>query len=294
MSGNRTSGGYQQHPTWVNAAERTQTWHLPDAANPGPWGDGIRAYFTSVDYGGVSFAILEDRKFKSAPSEVLTKPVAEPNSDRPNRTLEVIKDPTFDATRLDREDLQLLGVAQERFVDDWAQRVAREECLSAVLSQSPFVNVGNYDRDFGDMDSNGWPQSARNRALRAVAPSQAVMIAGDIHYGTIVQHGIDKWGDGPWSFSVPAFSSDQNRTWNPRVAARGGAIAGIEGSGNHHDRFGNKLTLAAKADGLQGYGIVLFDSDKREITFELHTLDANREPKRIAVPGWPKVIQVGK
>ncbi|NRA13458.1 MAG: hypothetical protein HRT57_16050, partial [Crocinitomicaceae bacterium] len=77
------------------------------------------------------------------------------------------------------------------------------------------------------MDSNGWPQSARNRALEAIVPSGAVMIAGDIHYGTLLQHGIDKWGDGPWSYSTPTFSSKANRIWQPSVPAQGRAIEGI-------------------------------------------------------------------
>lgn len=69
-------------------------------------------------------------------------------------------------------------------------------------------------------------------------------------------------------------------------------MPGVEGSGNYHDRFGNKLTLVAKADGLQGYGMILFDKDKHRITLELYTFDANREPKQVAVPGWPMVIDV--
>lgn len=292
MTGDRTTGGYEMHPVWVNAAERTQMWHLPDAAAPGPWGDGIDGHFTSLTYGGVSFAVLEDRKFKSAPSEVLSEPIHDPTSSVKNDSMEVIMDPAFDARKLDRPDLQLLGEVQEEFVAKWAQNVAREGRLAAVLSQSPFVNVGNYEPHFGDMDSNGWPQTARNRALRAIAPSHAVMIGGDIHYGTLLQHGIDDWGDGPWSYSVPAFASNQNRKWRPSVPAQGGAIEGIEGSGNHHDRFGNKLTLTAKADGLQGYGMILFDKDQHRMTLELYTFDENREPKQIAVPGWPKVIEV--
>ena len=291
MRGDRTTGGYRMHPTWVNMAERTQTWHLPDAANPGPWGDGIGAYYTSLDYGGVRFAILEDRKFKSAPAEVLSEPISAPGARRKNDTMEVIEDPGFDANQLDRPDLHLLGESQEVFVRNWANRVKSEGRLAAVLSQSPYVNVGNYDRDFGDMDSNGWPQSARNRALRAIAPSGALMISGDIHYGTLLKHGIDEWGDGPWSFSVPAFTSPQNRTWNPRRPAAGGEVPGVEGSGNHRDRFGNRLTLVGKADGLQGYGVILFDKDHHSITIQLSTFDSDREPKQVPVAGWPKVIQ---
>lgn len=292
MTGERTTGGYPTHPAWTNAAEATQTAHLPDPAAPGPWGDGIRAYFTSLDYAGVSFAILEDRKFKSPPSEVITEAVNDPDSDKPNTTPEVIKDPAFDVSKLDREDLQLLGKVQEEFVRSWAQRVDKQDRLAAVLTQSPFVNIGNYDTRFGDMDSNGWPQTARNRALRCIAPSQAVMLSGDIHYGTLSQMGIDEWGDGPWSFSVPAFSSKQNRRWGPSVPAQGREVPGIEGSGNHHDRFGNKLTVTATAPGTQGYGIVLFDKTKHQITLELHTMDADRKPDQKNVPGWPMTIEV--
>ncbi len=292
MTGDRTTGGYSMHPLWVNAAERTQTWHLPDPAKPGPWGDGINAYFTSLDYGGVSFAILEDRKFKSPPSEVLSEAINDPQSGGPNRTLEVIKDPAFDTSTLDREDLHLLGSDQEAFVRDWAKRVAKEKRLAAVLSQSPFVNIGNYDVRYGDMDANGWPQSARKRALRAIAPSQAIMIAGDIHFGTLHQHGIDQWGDGPWGFSVPAFSSKQNRSWRPSVPAQGREIPGVDGSGNHHDRFGNKLTVAGAAHGVNGYGMVLFDKRNHRITCRLHTMDQDRKPNQQVVPGWPMTIEV--
>ena len=292
MQGDRTTGGYPMHPQWVNAAERTQTWHLPDPANAGPWGDGINAYFTSLDYGGVSFAILEDRKFKSPPSAVLSEPVSDPRSDQPNRTLEVIMDPAFDTKKLDRDDLHLLGEAQEKFVTAWAQRVAKERRLAAVLSQSPFVNIGNYDVTHGDMDANGWPQSARNRALRAIVPAQAVLISGDIHFGTLHQHGIQQWGDGPWGFSVPAFASKQNRSWGPGVPAQGRAIPGMEGSGNHHDRFGNKLTVAGTAPGENGYGMLLFDKVNRRITMELHTMNADRKPSHHKVPGWPLTIDV--
>lgn len=292
MAGPRTNGGYQQHPSWVNAAERVQTWHLPDPASPRLVGAGIRTYYTSLDYGGVRFAILEDRKFKSAPGEVLDAPIDDPRLDEPNTTLEVIKDPAFDIRKLDGPGLQLLGPEQEAFLARWARRTAKQRCLAAVLSQSPYANVGNYQRDYGDMDSNGWPQSARNRALRAIQPSQAVMISGDIHYGTIHRHGLDRWGDGPWAYSLPAFTSPQNRTWNPVAPPQGGANPAVSGSGNHFDRFGNRVTMAAKADGLQGYGIVKFDKDQSAITFELYTLDAEREPRQVAVAGWPHRIKV--
>ena len=292
MPGDRTTGGYWMHPEWVNLAEKLQTWHLPDAAHPGPWGDGIYAYFTSLDYGGVSFAVLEDRKFKSAPAEVLDQPVSDPEARAPAKNMEVIEWAAFDASKLDQPGLQLLGEKQETFVANWAKDVEKSGKLAAVLSQSPYANVGNYKPHYGDMDSNGWPQSARNRALRAIAPSQAVMLCGDIHYGTLFQNGIDDWGDGPWTFSVPGFTSNNNRRWKPSVEPQGGAVEGVEGSGNHHDRFGNKLTLVGKADGYKGYGMAFFDKDKRQITLDIHLFDDAREPVNDRVPGWPRVIEV--
>jgi len=292
MTGDRTMGGYL-HPTWVNAVERIQMFCLPDPAIPGPWGDGIYAYFTSLEYGGVSFAILEDRKFKSPPTDILKKAIDNPNSNKPNTTLEVIMDPTFDTSTLDAPGLNLLGEAQENFVSTWADKVSKTDRLAAVLHQSPLVNVGNYQRTFGDMDSNGWPPTARNNALRALTPAKSIMISGDLHYGTILQNGVDAWGDGPWSYSLPPFGSSQGRVWDPIEAPQGGAIPGISGTGNYHDRFGNKLTVLAKADGIVGYGMILFDKDAGEIELQFHPMDPRtREPIDIDVPGWPHRLKL--
>ena len=161
------------------------------------------------------------------------------------------------------------------------------------MHQSPIVNVGNYKPYYGDLDSNGWPQKPRDNAQRAVAPSQAVMISEDLHYTTILQQGIDDWGDGPWTYSLPAFGSGQGRIWEPEVPPQGGAIPGRNGTGNYHDRFGNKLTLSAKADGIVGYGMILFDKEAREIILDIHPMDPDtRDPIDIEVPGWPKRIKI--
>ena len=235
---------------------------------------------------------LEDRKYKSAPAEAYAMLEDGGGPVGRSKTSEVIKDPTFDVSKLDRPEFQLLGKAQEEFVTQWSQEVPKSNRLAVVLSQSPYVNVGNYEPSYGDMDSNGWPQSGRKRALRAIVPSGAVMISGDIHYATLLQHGINKLGDGPWSYSVPAFSAKGHRIWKPSVSAQGRAIPGMEGSGNHHDRFGNKLTLAAKADVVLGYGMIILDKQKREITFEIHPSDEKRESDPKPIPGRPMTIRI--
>ena len=68
--------------------------------------------------------------------------------------------------------------------------------MKAVLSQTIFCggahlhgSVGN--RLLADLDSNGWPQTGRNKALAEIRKCFAVHIAGDQHLATIFQHGID-------------------------------------------------------------------------------------------------------
>ena len=117
------------------------------------------------------------------------------------------------------------------------------------------------------------------------------MLAGDIHFGTLHQHGVKEWGDGPGDIRYLLFLEAEPKV-KPAVAAQGGEIEGIAGSGNHHDRFGNKLTVAATAPGANGYGIVRFNKSKMTIICELHSMNSTREPDGKQIPGWPHRIQV--
>ena len=65
--GGRARGGYGMHPLWVNMVEQTQMGHLPPPPDPEPLESGINVHYCNVLYGGLSLAVLEDRKFKSAP-----------------------------------------------------------------------------------------------------------------------------------------------------------------------------------------------------------------------------------
>ena len=62
-----SDGGYTYHADYVRMVERTQTSDLPDPFDPAPIQQGIGVYYTRLVVGGVDFAILEDRKFKSGP-----------------------------------------------------------------------------------------------------------------------------------------------------------------------------------------------------------------------------------
>ena len=296
MKGTRTTGGYPTHVDWVNAAEFTQAGHLPDAVNPGPHGDGVRAYYTALEYGGVHFAILEDRKFKSAPSEVIKSLIAPPGFRFPEKRetdfeIEVVLDPDYDCTQLDRPDLNLLGQEQERFLKDWSNKLKKSGQIGAVLSQSPWAHVAMYSPTSADTDSNAWPQSGRNRALRAIGDAPVVMLHGDVHLGTLCRHGVEKFNDGPVAYSIPSFSSRASRKWAPLEAGQNREPDAPQNTGEFHDRFGNKITMYGAGNGLNGYGIVVFDTNKREIELQFHPMNEERKPIQLNVPGWPHTVK---
>lgn len=292
MNGKRTTGGYPTHPDWVNAAEFTQTGNLPDPVDPGPHGDGILAYYTALEYGGVCFAILEDRKFKSAPSEVITELIAPPGFEFPKERktdfeIEVVLDPDYDCTQLDQPGLQLLGPEQEAFLADWSDALKESGQIGAVLSQSPWAHVAMYSPTSADTDSNAWPQSGRNRALHAIGDAPVVMLHGDVHLGTLGRHGVDAFNDGPVTYSLPSFSSRASRKWEPLDPGKNRATGAPENTGEFHDRFGNKITMFGAGNGLNGYGIILFDTEKLEVELQFHPMNEERKPIDVEVPGWP-------
>ncbi len=296
MEGKRTTGGYPTHPAWVNAAEFTQVGHLPDPVNPGPHGDGILAYYTALEYGGVRFAILEDRKFKSAPSEVITELIAPPGFEFPKERktdfeIEVVLDPDYDCTQLDQPGLELLGAEQEAFLADWSEKLKASGQIGAVLSQSPWAHVAMYSPTSADTDSNAWPQSGRNRALRAIGEAPVVLLHGDVHLGTLGRHGVEHFNDGPVTYSFPSFSSRASRRWEPLEPGKNRAPDAPENTGEFHDRFGNKITMMGAGNGLNGYGILLFDTEKREIELQFHPMNEERKPTSVNVPGWPYTVK---
>ena len=111
--------------------------------------------------------------------------------------------------------------------------------MKVVLSQTPFADIatipqdamsgavlpglyvarpGEYiegDKKAADMDSNGWPPSGRDRALRAMRKGLAVHIAGDQHLGSTIQYGIDDWNDASWAICVPSVANVWPRRWYP-------------------------------------------------------------------------------
>jgi len=295
-------GGYFYSPEYVNSVQAAQTWHLPDPYDPTPIRRGIGVCYTSLKVGRVDFAVIEDRKFKTGPAGFV--PQIGPRPDH-------VTDPEYDTRKLDLPDARLLGERQLEFLDAWGQEW-QGVSMKAVLSQTVFANAahrhGKFDyRLVADLDSNGWPQSGRKRALEAIRRSFAVMIGGDQHLATVIHHGINDWRDSGYSFCVPSIVNFYNRWWEPNTPAVSAISGPLPFLGDYHDGFENKVTMLAYAnpdrerrnryagewgERAAGYGLIRFDVEERTIRFECwpRGVDVTSEGAE-QYPGWPVTIQ---
>jgi hypothetical protein len=160
------------------------------------------------------------------------------------------------------------------------------------------------ERPVADHDSNGWPQTPRNRALRAMRKGLAVHIAGDQHLGSTMQYGIDGWNDASWAICVPSVANVWPRRWYPSEGGAHRRPGAPRYTGEFLDGFGNRMTVHAVSnpvrsgvepgalfDRAPGFGIVTFERATRRITF------ANWprwvQPERAGArpyAGWPITI----
>lgn len=288
------SGGYFFPPWYVRMVERSQTAHLPDPYDPTPVARGIGVYYTSLRVGGADFAIIEDRKFKSGPKGKIPQ-----QGPRPDH----INDPAYDPASIDLPGLALLGERQLGFLREWGGRWEGVK-LKAVLSQTALAGSAHlhgpkHDRLHADLDSNGWPQAGRNRALREIRRAFAVHIAGDQHVSTLVRHGVDDWNDASWSFVVPAIVNNYySRWWDPvEEPMSHDPGSPLPATGDYFDGFRNRLTVRAyanpdsAAEGA-GYGLIRFDTEERTITFECWPRDADvTQTDARQFPGWPVTVR---
>ena len=288
-------GGYFFDVDYVKMVERCQTAHLPDPYDPTPIERGIGVYYTNIIIGGVDFAIIEDRKFKSGPKGKIPQ-----QGPRPDH----IRNPEYDPTSIDLEGLALLGSRQLLFLDDWSEDYDGVK-MKAVLSQTGFCGGahihGSLDnRLHADLDSNGWPQRGRNKALSLIKKANAVHIAGDQHLATIIHHGIEEWEDGPVAFVVPAIVNNYySRWWWPEDEKAGdNANEVLPWTGRYHDGFKNKITMHAYVNPESpssggGYGLIRFDKANKDVTFECwpRYSDVTRRDAE-QFKGWPFTVNL--
>ncbi len=291
-----SDGGYYYPAEYVKMVERCQTWHLPDPVDPVPVEQGIGVYFTRLRVGGIDFAIIEDRKFKTGPEGTIPKLGPRPDH---------ITDPTYDRAAIDLPGLQLLGDRQIRFLQQWSEDWTGTQ-MKCVLSQTAFCGAvhmhgGRNQRLLADLDCNGWPQSGRKAALREIRKAWAPHLCGDQHLAVVVKHGIDAYNDGPYAFTSPAIvNTIYGRWWHPEKEQAGPDSvpnSPLPWTGRFEDGLGNLITMLAYANPedhkqetkrSDGYAISRFDKITRKITFECWPRFSNvNDGDKAQFPGWP-------
>jgi len=297
-------GGFIEPARMVNTVHRTHVAHLPDPVDPEPVKQGISVYHTEMLYGGVSFAILADRLWKSGP-EMVGVDIGDSGLPMP---------PVAPSKNYDRADLELLGERQEDFLKRWGKDW-RGHKLKAVLSQTVFASISTHQPRPDaylkyDFDSSGFPHTARNRAVRLMRDAKALHICGDTHLGTLSQYGVERQRDANWAFCTPAIAVGWARWWNPdRVGmpVEGRPAHGLPDTGGYHDSFGNPIYVYAVGNPEvgtapnryvmahqkgSGFGTIEFDTERRTYHMNAYRFISNpaSKPAEGQFPGWPVTI----
>ncbi|MFG0255540.1 MAG: alkaline phosphatase D family protein [Rhodopirellula sp. JB053] len=216
-------GGYVKSAYFVNMVQRTMCGHNPDAYSPGPSDSGITNYYCTFRYGGVDFALLEDRKFKSSMPSV-----------------EAGAEPT------------MLGDAQLRMLSQWA---ADEQAAAArvIVSQTNYVTINTIGNGklLPDRDSNGWPKPARDRAVDLFGKAGAFLFTGDQHLASVTRMNTPSSKNGVYQFCQPAGGCIWWRWFYPNDNQHlgGGPKPGQPSYlGEFQDAFGNHFETYAVAN----------------------------------------------
>ncbi len=295
-----TDGGYLKPPEYVNMVQAQQTSHLPDPYDPEPVEQGITVYYTSLNVGGIDFAILEDRKWKSG-CEGLVPPEL-------GRRPDHVSVSDYDPAMFDVPGKVLMGERQLRFLEQWGQDWDGA-VMKVVVSQTPLANASTHHAQqkefyYADLDSNGWPQTGRNKAVAAFRRCYALHICGDQHLATILHYGLDAWRDSGFAFAVPSIANLWPRWWEPMVPGKNPEPGAREHTGDFLDGFGNRITVHAHTnpyktgrepaelhDRMPGFGVIRFDKKRREMTLECWprmTDPTSRKSRQY--PDWPRKI----
>ena len=293
-TGSNSDGGYLRSPYFVNMVHRTQTGHLPDPYDPVPALNGISNYYTHFTWGGVGFAVLEDRKFKTPPQ---------------------VEDPAKQV---------LLGETQNRMLREWGEDWTNQQ-FKCVVSQTVYasLHVGFEGTVSADSDTGGFPKGRRDEAVRLFRRFGAFVLGGDQHLATFSQVGVEQATDGVYQFSVPALGNIFWRWFYPSKPGRNPLASGPDYTGEFADGFGNPFRMIAVANperrsllsqqlrnrslipaaeaasGLgdqirasqgDGYGVVRFHKDTRRVTVECWPYLADPERGDKQYSGWPQSI----
>lgn len=299
-------GGYLMSGQFVSAVQRMQSGNFPPlqdtfARNTRPNRTlplGIRPLYTAVIYGGISFAVLEDRKFKIGPLR-------------------------FSSLRARRTGKRgaLLGTQQERFVKNWCGdktplsiepsnddlktiRVALSQTIFGALSTHAGPDLRRHSYIY---DTGAWPLRARARIVRLLSRCGALSIHGDQHLGMLAHLGVRKQHDGNIAFMVPGTANGWPRAWWPNGPFENNTGSFLDQAGNPVDVIAvanptngsnfipfinaeNPLSTAFKRG--SGFGLVVFDKQKRTADVSLFHV-GSRVQLSGQFEGFPKTIKLG-
>ncbi|MFP6601585.1 MAG: alkaline phosphatase D family protein, partial [Pirellulaceae bacterium] len=285
--GASSKGGYREPARMVNVVHKTTCSHHPDFYDPDPVEQDISVYYGDMVYGGVSFAILGDRQWKSGPERVET------GSGRADH----VRDKNFDTSVLDKPGLVLLGERQEKFLKAWSKDW-RGHTMKVLLSQTVFAGVATHHGGFNgylkaDLDSGAWPQTARNQAIDIIRESMALHINGDQHLTSLCQYGVAEQRDSNWSFCTPAIAAGYPRWWRADEVGmphKNRPKHNLAHTGEFLDGFGNKVYLYAAGNPEvgkkrpryqrahqkgSGFGFVTIDTEKKTYTLDAFRLSVD-------------------
>ncbi|QDT60703.1 PhoD-like phosphatase [Stieleria bergensis] len=302
--GASSNGGYIEPAKMVNVVHLTNCAHHPDFYDPTPCKQDISVYYGDMVYGGVSFAIIADRQWKSGPQRVDT------GSGRADH----LKDPDIDPLRLDKPGLVLLGERQKEFLEKWADDW-RGASMKVLLSQTVFAGVATHHGSYNnylvaDLDCGGWPQTERNAAIELAGKAMPLHINGDQHLTSLAQYGVDEQRDGFWSFCTPAIAAGYPRWWRADEVGMEHTNRpkhGMPHTGEYEDGLGNKVyvyavgnpEVASKKNRYErahqkasGFGLV--EIDPKAKTYNIHSfrflIDATDGNPENEFPGWPVLL----
>lgn len=282
-------GGFKWDKDLVRMVYRCQHGHNPDPYDPTPIRHNIPVAYGNFVYGGVDFALVEDRKFKTPPDY---------DGDPKSKTG------------------QLLGARQEAFLKAWKDMNPGlpKVCITASIWGSP--QTDHNSAPLLDYDSNGYPADGRTRAVKLVADAKALVLAGDQHLGMVAHQGINSFDDGATFFAGPAAAAFWQR-WFEGQGKLPNQYKGDPNTGNFTDTFGNKMRVMAVANPkmphktfqqgnttwgkfladrnlkTEGYGLVRINHKSQNFILECWEHDANPQTDK-QMQGWPVTVPFGE
>lgn len=282
--GDETWGGYTKPLNMVRMVHRVQCGGNPDPADPTPVLNDVPVCYAAFEWGGTEIAIVEDRKWKTAPIQ---------------------------GPGLLGHVGEMLGERQEKFLAEWAARDTGKPRLILTQTAWATIETEKNGKPLINFDGNGYPTLGRRRGVQLAKDAKALLLSGDQHMASLVRHGIDTHTDGPMQFTSPSGGTFWQRWFEPDEALAN-ARDGLPHTGDWRDAFGNPMRVLAVANpGVtyaafrehvkptsqilydralkkEGYGVVRVDHASRKFRIECWAWD--HDPLQSPdgqFPGWP-------